>query len=317
MRWWILTAAVMSVGVNGGLLYYMNRVKMPRSPAPAQQEQTGPFTLDRVTIPAEVLRELPQRTLPNLSKTTAAETVKDLPDIQQIASELRDKAVLMSPSAPKGITMSADPGTIAPVQPGNLIDDSAVDTATLLSKSGPLQSQIKPDADQAVIDAGSLDPAATGKASDMLKSAKPGDGGGVPDGFSSLDVLANSGGPIAGDFKAMLRTDLLFDFGSAQLRPGARDSLMNLGVIITANPKAQFRLIGHTDTIGDEASNQKLSLARAEAVRAWLLNNIRIPGLNITCEGAGEREVLPGVDPRGTAEAQQLNRRVEIHKSGG
>jgi outer membrane protein OmpA-like peptidoglycan-associated protein len=120
-----------------------------------------------------------------------------------------------------------------------------------------------------------------------------------------------------GDFKAMLRTDLLFDFGSAHLRDNAKLSLQNLGMIIQTNGKAQFRLVGHTDTIGDDASNQKLSEARAQAVKDWLVNSLRIDGSHIIVEGRGKREPLPGVDPRGNADAQQMNRRVEIHKSGG
>ena len=74
---------------------------------------------------------------------------------------------------------------------------------------------------------------------------------------------------------------------------------------------------GHTDTIGDDFSNQKLSEARARAVKDWLVGSLRLDGSRIIVEGRGEREPLPGVNPRGDAVAQQLNRRVEIHKSGG
>jgi outer membrane protein OmpA-like peptidoglycan-associated protein len=192
-----------------------------------------------------------------------------------------------------------------------------VDTSSLLSQNTTLSSQIKPDADQAIIDATALD-AGAGKLSDSLKAPKKGDGGNNGlDGFTNLDDLVNYQGPITGDFKTMLRTDLLFDFGSAELRSSARISLQKLGMIILTNDKAKFKLVGHTDTIGDEASNNKLSLARAQAVKDWLVNSLRMTGDNITCEGAGEREPLPGVDVKGSAEAQQLNRRVEIHKTGG
>jgi outer membrane protein OmpA-like peptidoglycan-associated protein len=153
---------------------------------------------------------------------------------------------------------------------------------------------------------------------DVLKSLKKGSGGnGGLDGFASLDDLFNHKGPVTGDFKTMLRTDLLFDFGSAQLRPDARLSLMKLGAIIQNNAGATFRLIGHTDTIGTPATNQTLSEARAAAVRDWLVSSLRLDGTNIIVEGRGESEPLPDINPNGSPDEQQLNRRVEIHKSGG
>ena len=75
--------------------------------------------------------------------------------------------------------------------------------------------------------------------------------------------------------------------------------------------------MGHTDTIGDDASNQKLSEARAQAVKDWLTGSLRIDGSHIKAEGRGEKEPVPGVNLKGDAAAQQLNRRVEIHKTGG
>jgi len=176
---------------------------------------------------------------------------------------------------------------------------------------------MKPDDDQLVVDASAFNGGANVK-DDIIKSMKKGSGGNNGlDGFKNLDDLVNYQGPIRGDFKAMLRTDLLFDFASAQLRSDARLSLMKLGMLIQTNSQAQFRLVGHTDTIGDDFSNQKLSEARARAVKDWLVGSLKLDGRHISVEGRGEREPLPGVNPNGSAAEQQLNRRVEIHKSGG
>jgi outer membrane protein OmpA-like peptidoglycan-associated protein len=92
---------------------------------------------------------------------------------------------------------------------------------------------------------------------------------------------------------------------------------MKLGAIIQNNAGASFRLIGHTDTIGAPATNQTLSEARATAVRDWLVSSLRLDGTNIIVEGRGESEPLPDLNPNGSPDEQQLNRRVEIHKSGG
>jgi outer membrane protein OmpA-like peptidoglycan-associated protein len=113
----------------------------------------------------------------------------------------------------------------------------------------------------------------------------------------------------------MLRTDLLFDFGSAALKPEARLSLLKLAAIIQSNSGAVFRLIGHTDNVGTEEANQTLSEARAAAVKSWLVETLRLDGANILTEGRGERELLPDTNPNGTAAEQAQNRRVEIHKT--
>jgi OmpA-OmpF porin, OOP family len=322
MRWWIIAAVAASVSVNAGLYIVLKRYKLAPSERAAAELTTGTFEMDQVTISEQSLRDLPSTELPDLSQKTNNEPVKELPDISEIAEALRDKAVVMTPSL-KDMAVNVTLSKPAPGAAGDLVSDagekSAVDTdtASLLSKSTTHQSLMKPDADQAIIDATALD-AGAGKLSDSIKAPKKGEGGNNGlDGFTNLDDLLNFKGPITGDFKTMLRTDLLFDFGSAELRSEARLSLMKLGAIILTNDKAQFKLVGHTDTIGDEASNDKLSLARANAVKNWLVNSLRIDASHITCEGAGEREPLAGVDPKGDANAQQLNRRVEIHKTGG
>ena len=174
------------------------------------------------------------------------------------------------------------------------VKDSLLSTANTLKPS-----PMKPADDQLVVDANILNSGAGTLKDDINRSMKKGTGGNNGlDGFKNLDDLVNFQGPIVGDFKTMLRTDLLFDFGSALLQSGAKVSLMKLGMIIQTNEKAQFRLVGHTDTIGDDGSNQKLSEARAQAVKDWLVNSLQIDGARIVVEGKGEREPLPDVPTR-------------------
>ena len=67
-------------------------------------------------------------------------------------------------------------------------------------------------------------------------------------------------------------------------------------------------IIGHTDSAGSDAANQKLSEARAEAVRTYLVSQ-GIPADHVKSEGAGESQ--PVADNK-TPEGRANNRRVEI-----
>ena len=69
---------------------------------------------------------------------------------------------------------------------------------------------------------------------------------------------------------------------------------------------------GHTDSIGTEAYNQKLSMRRAEAVKAYLVGK-GIPGERISIDGKGETQ--PVADNK-TKEGRAQNRRVEVEITG-
>jgi outer membrane protein OmpA-like peptidoglycan-associated protein len=105
-------------------------------------------------------------------------------------------------------------------------------------------------------------------------------------------------------------TDLLFDYDSANLRPGATASLQKLGRLIQRNPQAIFKVEGHTDSFGGDEYNMDLSQRRAETVKAWLVGNMNIEADRIQTEGYGKTRLIVPADR--SVEEQQLNRRVEI-----
>ncbi len=106
--------------------------------------------------------------------------------------------------------------------------------------------------------------------------------------------------------------DVLFDTGKYTLRPAARERLARLSGIISSHPGLLLQVEGHTDSIGSDEFNQKLSEQRAEATRDFLIQQ----GLDesiITAKGFGK--TMPIAD-NSTAEGRQKNRRVEIIVSG-
>ena len=107
-------------------------------------------------------------------------------------------------------------------------------------------------------------------------------------------------------------SDVLFDFDKSTLKPGAREKMAKLSGILLAYPGLKIQLEGHTDAIGSEDYNQKLSEERAETVRAYLVSQ-GVPGSALTAVGFGKTR--PVAD-NATAEGRQQNRRVEMVVTG-
>ncbi len=107
-------------------------------------------------------------------------------------------------------------------------------------------------------------------------------------------------------------SDVLFDTGQYALRPVAREKLARLSGIVLAYPGLRLRSEGHTDAIGSEVLNQRLSEQRAEAVREYLLTQ-GVPEHAVSSVGLGFSVPVASNDTR---EGRQQNRRVEIIVSG-
>ncbi|MFZ4986671.1 MAG: OmpA family protein [Blastocatellia bacterium] len=106
--------------------------------------------------------------------------------------------------------------------------------------------------------------------------------------------------------------DVLFDTGSFTLRQLAREKLARLSGIVLNYPGLKLEAEGHTDNVGGEAFNQKLSEQRAGAVRDYLLSQ-GIPTDQIT--SSGKAFSMPVADNK-TPAGRQQNRRVELIVSG-
>jgi len=117
--------------------------------------------------------------------------------------------------------------------------------------------------------------------------------------------------PIPTPVPNIIRLDSLslFDVGSAQLKPGSTKVLVNALVGIKARPGRLIVVAGHTDDTGDAASNQQLSLKRAEAVRNWMRDTGAVPESCFAVQGYGESRPH---DTNDTEAGRAANRRVEI-----
>jgi outer membrane protein OmpA-like peptidoglycan-associated protein len=107
-------------------------------------------------------------------------------------------------------------------------------------------------------------------------------------------------------------SDVLFDTGQYTLKPGAREKLAKVSGIILAHPGLKIEVEGHTDSIGGDEYNMRLSENRASAVRSYLVTQ----GLNsgiVTARGFGKTKPVAN---NATAAGRQQNRRVELVVSG-
>lgn len=105
---------------------------------------------------------------------------------------------------------------------------------------------------------------------------------------------------------------VLFATAKATLEGGARESLARLSGVLSAYPALKLRIEGHTDNVGSDATNLKLSTDRAAAVRDYLVGQ-GVPAAGIEVAGLGP--AAPVADNT-TAEGRARNRRVEVIVSG-
>jgi outer membrane protein OmpA-like peptidoglycan-associated protein len=131
-------------------------------------------------------------------------------------------------------------------------------------------------------------------------------------------------GQLLAQFNAILQTqdtarglivnmsDVLFDTAKSTLRPLAREKLAKVAGIVSGHPGLRLEVEGHTDSVGSDEYNQKLSEERGGAVRDYLTGQGMADG-SVTSKGLGENQPVATND---SAKGRQQNRRVELVISG-
>ena len=112
--------------------------------------------------------------------------------------------------------------------------------------------------------------------------------------------------------KVTLAADVLFDFDKAVLKNEGKSKLDDLAGKVKAINLEVVIAIGHTDGIGSDAYNQKLSVRRAEAVKAYMVSKGIEPN-RVYTEGKGKKQPVAS---NATKEGRQKNRRVELEVIG-
>jgi outer membrane protein OmpA-like peptidoglycan-associated protein len=107
-------------------------------------------------------------------------------------------------------------------------------------------------------------------------------------------------------------SDVLFDTGKFSLRPLAREKLARVAGIVSGHPGLRLDVEGHTDSVGGDDYNQRLSEQRGGSVRDYLMQQ-GMAADSVSVRGLGETQPVASND---TARGRQENRRVELVISG-
>ena len=108
--------------------------------------------------------------------------------------------------------------------------------------------------------------------------------------------------------KLEVPSDVSFDVGRADIKPNFKPILDKFAQGLVANPAANVRIIGHTDSSGTDAINNPLSVNRAASVRDYLAGH-GVSTQRVAIDGRGSHEPIAD---NGTEAGRAKNRRVEI-----
>lgn len=123
------------------------------------------------------------------------------------------------------------------------------------------------------------------------------------DGYLNFDYT------IKYDMPRVITLDnVYYDTGKSTLRSTSYQSLNNLAELLYYKKKMRIEVSGHTDDVGSDDTNQRLSKARANSVRSYLIKK-GIAADRLTAVGYGESKPIAAND---TPEGRQKNRRTEV-----
>lgn len=122
------------------------------------------------------------------------------------------------------------------------------------------------------------------------------------------DIKGATVARVGEGIQVTFESGLLFDFDSAVLRPEARANLRELAGSLQKYSGDEVLILGHTDSVGGDAYNKRLSVRRADAAAEYLITQ-GVERSRIGTGGLGEEEPIAS---NATAGGRQQNRRIEV-----
>lgn len=298
-RKWLVVALLLSLLLHVAFFAFAYWKKIENFSFTSPQRLSPPvFVVKQVTIDPKSLQQ------PDEIKVSLPSTAPKPKDISIPSEKPEVKEIVVKPSLNeiKSPLLQEKPES-KPIDLTNLMKSDANSAGNADKELGGIASALLKDTVAAPRQPVIKMPAARGR-----------DGGdaweGIP-GRRSLDDALERTGPLpAGGVPIAMSGGALFDYDKAELRGDSLGDLQKLGELVRRNPNATFRIEGHTDAIGSREYNLELSKRRAEAVKAWLVQNLGIDASRIDTVGFGPDKLLVPADK--SIEEQQPNRRVEI-----
>lgn len=313
LGWWAAVAMLLSILLHVVVFFALDRMKIAFQFEAAKELSTRPMNVRQVEFrPADAERSLP----PEEVVKPPVDTASLLEDIEILDILPKDQEIDIKPEiieAEYAIRLQ-NPAREGSPEAVALEISSGLEIEADLPELGIQPESIRPaEVGQLTVDPGAVqsDDSNIGKfTEDLIRRGANGSvADGKLDGMTSLENMLDLPANILVGKKTMLPSDLLFEFNSSELRESAKFGLMKLGLLMDRNPNLYCWIEGHTDLVGGDDFNLNLSIKRAEAVKIYLVNSLRMDAAKILTRGFGRYEPLVVT---GTPEDQSANRRVEI-----
>lgn len=320
-RSWLWFGLIVSLGLHLALCTYFYRTRFQSVNAVlAGMQQTPTFKIKNVDLGQQLEKSSLDQASP------AAKPEPDKTDVQLPDEKKSFDKLLQDIQA--STAMPDDTRDVLPEQPkveqpdvNSVLNEIERTTAQTLSNNpnATHEQSLLNDAatsgrPQPALSGTELATSTTIKQPNTFTSKIPGDSAGPnkkgAPGFSDLDQLLAQKGPLGSGTKLRMPDDQLFEYDSAALQPSAISQLQKLGTLIKRNPNATFTVEGYTDSFGGPEYNLELSQRRADSVKQYLVEAMRITPAQIEARGFGQTKFR--VSPNGSIEEQRENRRVEI-----
>ena len=313
LGWWATVAMLLSILLHVVVFLALDRMKIALSFEQARELSTAPVDIRRVEVKP---MDIEEAATPEDVVQPPSDASKLLDEVELLATLPKDLEIDIKPDIKqaefalqmKNPAAEGDPAAVA------MDVSSGLEIEADLPELGRQPEQLKPaEIGQVTVDPGAVhgeDAEFNKFTEDLIKRGANGKvEKGALDGIASLDDLLGLPPNVLLGKKTMLPSDLLFEFNKSELRESAKVGLMKLALLMDQNPDLYCWIEGHTDLVGGDEFNLDLSIRRAEAVRSYLVNSLKMDGAKIITRGFGRYEPLIIT---GTPDEQAANRRVEI-----
>ena len=326
-RSWLWLGLVVSLGLHFALCAYFYRTRFQSVETfVAQNEQTPTFKVKSINA-SDLGKSNADQTNP-AAKPNPDNTDVQLPDekksFDKLLQDIQATAALpddmrdVLPDQPK-VDQPEVNSVLTEIERSTA--QSLASDPNALHEQSLLNNNSQSGRPQPALSGTELATSTTIKRPNTFTSKMPGDSAGPnkgrAPGFSDLDQLLAQKGPLGSGTKLRLPDDQLFQYDSDVLQASAITQLQKLGTLIQRNPKATFSVEGYTDSFGAYEYNLDLSQRRADSVKRYLVEAMRINPAQIETRGFGSAKFR--ASPNGSIEEQSPNRRVEVvvHTSEG
>jgi outer membrane protein OmpA-like peptidoglycan-associated protein len=319
-RSWLWFGLVVSLAIHFGLCAYFYRTRFQSlETVVAQNEQTPTFKVKTVNA-SDLGKSSADQTNP-AAKPNPDNTDVQLPDekksFDQLLQDVQASAALpdemrdVLPDQPK-VEQPEVNSVLTEIERSTA--QSLATDPNALNEQSLLNSNSQSGRPQPALSGTELATSTTIKRPNTFTSKMPGDSAGPnkgrSPGFSDLDQLLAQKGPLGSGTKLRLPDDQLFEYDSDVLQASAITQLQKLGTLIQRNPKATFSVEGYTDSFGSYEYNLELSQRRADSVKRYLVEAMRINPAQVETRGYGSTKFR--ASPNGSIDEQSPNRRVEV-----